>query len=439
MALSLAALFLAPLLTMLVIGFLLFHENQGPFEIDEQVEARLLSDVERWDDPDWTAELSDWLAEEHVDIVLVEDGQEIFRTSDEPLEGTSDNARRVRRIEVPDSDPPRFVYIYSDPLDGPPEELREWFVPVALIGALLLALGGIAWFLRRSIIDPLTATSDAARRVAAGELDISLPSSRVREVADLNEAFMAMSEALKASLERQASLEQERRMFISAIVHDLRTPLFSLRGSLEGLATGVADSPEKRTRYIAVAQDKAAALERLIADLFAFTRLEYLEETPDRTPIQLASFLPGIAEGLRPRADAKGVRLTLDTPASPLTIDADAHMLTRAIENLLDNALRHTPEGGTVQLAWRRTGTQTEIAVSDTGPGIPEQDLPHIFDPLYRGETSRNRKTGGAGLGLTIARRIVAAHDGQLTARNDPTGATFIITLPAQDGDVASS
>lgn len=433
LGLALLAIFLAPMLTMGVIGFLLFHENNGPAEIEEQVEERLQNNADRWADPPWQSELGEWLASENADVVLVEGDQVVFRTSEDPLISTSVSSRRARQIVLPDSDPPRRAYIYTDPQSGPPEELREWFVPVALIAALLLALAGIGWFLRRSITIPLTATSEAARRVAAGELDISLPSSRVREVAELNEAFVAMSEGLRESIERQAELEGERRMLIGAIVHDLRTPLFSLRGSLEGLATGVADTPEKRDRYIAVAQDKAATLERLIADLFAFTRIEYLDESPDRGPLELASFLPGIVDGLRPHADAKGVRLNFEMPSTPVTVQGDRHMLTRAIDNLLDNALRHTPEDGTVQIAWRATGSRAEIAVSDTGPGIPEQDLPHVFDPLFRGEASRNRRTGGAGLGLTIARRIATAHGGNIAVRNASAGgAIFVITLPLQ-------
>src|SRR5690606_24340403 len=122
--------------------------------------------------------------------------------------------------------------------------------------------------------------------------------------------------------------EQERRMFVSALVHDLRTPLFSLRGSLEGLATGIAATPEKRARYIAVAQEKADALERLIADLFAFTRLEYLDEEPQRAPVDLAAFLPRLVEGMRPRAETKGVRLALDAGPARV-VSADEHLLTR--------------------------------------------------------------------------------------------------------------
>jgi signal transduction histidine kinase len=428
LALALAALFLAPILTLLVIGFIMFRPTHGPVPIEQRVEERLEENVAEWEDPAWQADLGDWLAGENVDVVLVEDGAEVYRSSAEPLAGTDDTSRFARQLDLPGN---RSATIYADQRFGPPEELRQWFVPVALIAALALALGGIAWFLRRSILEPITATSEAAGRVAAGELDISLPGSRVREVAELNAAFERMSAALRRSLGRQERMEGDRRMFISALVHDLRTPLFSLRGSLEGLATGVADTPEKRARYIAIAQEKADALERLITDLFAYTRMEYLDEAPRRAPVELAAFLPRLVEGMRPRAETKGVRLAIDSgPAR--SIPADEHLLTRALENLLDNALRHTPAGGEVRVGWRVAGDNVEIEIADTGSGMPEEDLPRIFDPLYRGEGSRSRKTGGAGLGLTVARRIVQQHGGDLSAANGPAaGAVFTATLPA--------
>ncbi len=429
LALALAALFLAPILTLLVIGFIMFRPTHGPVPIEQRVEERLQENVARWGDPAWQAELGDWLAGENVDVVLVESGTEVYRSAAEPLAGTGDTSRLARLLDLPGD---RSATIYADQRFGPPEELRQWFVPVALIAALVLALAGIAWFLRRSILDPITATSVAAGRVAAGELDIRLPGSRVREVAELNRAFEGMSAALRRSLGRQVQMEQDHRMLISALVHDLRTPLFSLRGSLEGLATGIADTPEKRSRYIAIAQEKADALERLIADLFAYTRLEMLDEEPKPSPVDLAAFLPRLIEGTRPRAETKRIRLALDHGLAR-TIQADEHLLTRAIENLLDNALRHTPEGGEVRVGWRIERERVEIEVADSGPGIPEADLPRIFDPLDGGVGSRNRGTGGAGLGLAIAKRILVAHGGDLTARNaeGDGGAVFTASLPA--------
>jgi signal transduction histidine kinase len=335
----------------------------------------------------------------------------------------------VQQLVVSDANPRRTAEIYVDSRQAGGG--LYWRVPVTAIATLLVTLGAIAWFLGRMVLRPLAATSRAARRVAVGDLEVELPPSRVREVAEVGAAFEAMGAALRESLQAQAELEQERRLAIGAVVHDLRTPLFSLRGYLEGLEEGLADTPEKRARYVAVAREKAAALERLVADLFDYTRLEYLEQAPNRQPLDLGALLRRLVDGLQPQAAAKGVALALDCPPEPCVVDGDGHLLARAVENLLDNALRHTPGGGSVRVACHAERGGAAFTVADTGPGIPAQDLPHLFTPLYRGETSRNRRTGGAGLGLTIARRILLAHGGDLTARNGAEGgAVFTGWLP---------
>ena len=148
-------------------------------------------------------------------------------------------------------------------------------------------------------------------------------------------------------------------------------------------------------------------------------------------PLDVAPFLQGMVESTRPRAGEKGISLALDGVGPSPIIQADAHLLTRAIENILDNALRHTAEGGTIRISWGEAEAGVEIVVTDSGAGFTLEDLPHLFTPLYRGEASRNRKTGGAGLGLTIAQRIVTAHGGTLTADNaEQGGARLTMTLP---------
>ena len=435
LSLALAALFLAPLLILMVIGVFVFRDQQGPWALHQETRDRLIEDAGQWEDPKWQATTGAELARDGADVILLVDGKEIFQTRLDPLAGWEGSHREVRTIDVPGTDPPQQAHIFTTASTGPPEELREWFVPIALLTALIGTLAAIAWFLRHSIILPLTAASDAARRIAAGELDISLPASRVREVAELNRAFESMGDELRSSLRRQVAMERDRRLFISAIAHDLRTPLFSLRGSLEGLEKGIASTPEKRARYIAIAQDKAAVLERLISDLFTFTRMEYMDEAPNRTLLDIDEFLPHLVEGIRPRAETNGIHVALDAASTRVNVEADSHLLTRAVENLLDNALRHTPVGGTVRVEWSGSDSTVSISIRDTGPGIAEADLPQLFDPLYRGESSRNRKTGGAGLGLTIARRIVEAHGGTLVAANNPEGgAVFTVTLPKERG-----
>jgi len=304
-------------------------------------------------------------------------------------------------------------------------------IPLSGFAALLLTLLGVAWFLGRSVLKPLAAMSQAARQIAAGDLDFQIPASQVREVAEVRAAFQVMGDALRGSIERQADLEEERRFFVSAIAHDLRTPLFSLRGYLEGLERGLAISPEKVARYVAVCRQKSDQLDRLVSDLFAYTKAEYLEQTLRRERLELGSVLEQAVDGLQPHARAKGVEVALEGPVDRGVLEGDAHLLERAVENVLDNALRHTPTRGRIAVRCHAEPGRVTFTVADTGPGIASQDLPHLFDPLYRGDASRNPETGGVGLGLTIARRILRAHGGDLVAANGAAGgAEFTGSIP---------
>ncbi|HEX5503975.1 MAG TPA: HAMP domain-containing sensor histidine kinase, partial [Thermomicrobiales bacterium] len=407
LALALVATFLIPVCVTAGVAASQWHGGRGWWNGDTQAAQLISAGADRWDDPAWQAATRNALAPRGVDFVLYEDGREVYRSAADPLAASSGGQRTVQQVTLPGANPRRTAEIYSDARPSGPGAF--WLVPVVGFATLLATLGLIAWFLGRMVLRPLAATSRAARRIAVGDLDVALPPSRVREVAEVGAAFEAMGAALRESLGAQAALEQERRLTIGAVAHDLRTPLFALRGYLEGLAEGIADTPEQRARYLALARDKAAALERLIADLFAYTRLEYLEQAPNRQPLDFAALLRRLVDGLRPQAEAKGITLTLDAPPTPCLVDGDAHLLTRAVENLLDNALRHTPSGGAVRVACRADPAGVTFTVADTGPGIPARDLPHLFTPLYRGETSRNRRTGGAGLGLAIARRSLLA------------------------------
>ncbi len=324
---------------------------------------------------------------------------------------------------------------FTRPAAGSP---TPWLWPLAAVGAIGLVLAVVVWLLGRSVLRPLAAMNRAVEGIAGGDLEVRLPPSRAREVAAVGAALEGMSAALRESLQRQSALEEERRLieeerglFIGAIVHDLRTPLFMLRGYLKGLESGVAATPEKWAHYVAACRAKADALERLIADLFEYTRLEYLEQATECAPLELGALLREAVEGVQPLAEARGVALALDAPAEPCLLTGDGQLLARVVGNLLDNALRHTPVGGRISVRWRHEDPALIFTVADSGPGIAAHDLPHVFTPLYRGETSRNRQTGGAGLGLTIARRIMQAHGGALTAANGAGGgAVFTATLP---------
>jgi signal transduction histidine kinase len=194
-----------------------------------------------------------------------------------------------------------------------------------------------------------------------------------------------------------------------------------------------------------VCRQKADQLDRLVADLFAYTRAEYLEQSLQPEALELGALLRRALEGAHTQAQAKGITLELNGARAECLAVGDAHLLERAVENLLDNALRYTPADGTIGVGWRQERDRVVFTVADTGPGIAPQDLPHLFEPLYRGESSRNRQTGGAGLGLAIARRVLRAHGGDLVAANRPGGgAEFTGWLPphaagpgAEEADLA--
>jgi signal transduction histidine kinase len=235
-----------------------------------------------------------------------------------------------------------------------------------------------------------------------------------------------MDESLHAAAERDLRREEERRFLISSIAHDLRTPLFLLRGHLEALARGVGDARSNLRR----AETGGRLLDRLVGDLFAFSTLEYRGARPARENVDLADLFRQTAVGFGARAAEKDVAITADGPE--VTTLADEQFLSRVVSNLLDNAVRHVPAGGDVELRWACSNGSIGFTVWNSGDSIPAQDLPRLFEPMFRSDRSRNSETGGAGLGLAIARHLIEAHGGTLVAENPPAGgARFAATLPA--------
>ena len=258
-----------------------------------------------------------------------------------------------------------------------------WTVPlIAGMVTLALTVAAAGAFLGRHVVRPLTAIIQATRTVPYGEADLRLPATRVGEVNAVATALQSMSDNLRAALGQQAETEEQRRQFIGAIAHDLRTPLFTLRAYLDGLSDGLATSPQKTSQYLQTCRTSADALDRLITDLFSYARMEYLGQSPRRDRVDLGTVLRTAAQAHQPKADAKHITLTVTAPAAPCTVTADEHLLSRVLGNLIDIALRHTPEHGHIDLRCARTDNETVFTVTDTGPGIAPADLPHLFAPL---------------------------------------------------------
>lgn len=372
------------------------------------------TDISRWSDPDWQTWVEQSITESHSGIVLLDaQDREMYRFN---LSGSESTVQR--ELSIMEQGQLRGKALFYAPKQT--SELATTFAIIAGIVAILF----IGFQMGRVVVRPLEAMSAAARRIAGGDLDFQLPESTVMEVADVRAAFQAMGAGLRESLIRQSELEEERRFFISSIAHDLRTPLFALRGFLTRLERG--SNPEKAARYAAICSKKAEQLDRLVSDLFSYGQMSSLEQLLRPKPMDIGSLFEDILIDYLPHAREKGIKLTFEASGESHELQGDAHLLRRAIGNLIENALRYTPTNGSIKIHLRMEQTRTHFTIEDNGPGIPEKQLSHIFDAFYRGDDSRNPANGGTGLGLTIARRIIRAHNGDLTAGNRSQGGAVI-------------
>jgi signal transduction histidine kinase len=292
-------------------------------------------------------------------------------------------------------------------------------------GLLALALAVLAGviLLRRWVVAPLARLAADAERIAGGELDVAPVNSRTREVAEVGAALRGMADGLRGALAEQHAAETQRRFLLSAIAHDLRTPLFTLRGSLEAIEHGIGDADHLRR-----ARDKATLLDRLVGDLFTFSRLEYAEPELAHDSLDALALAHEAADTVDPR-----IRVVAGEGA--IALDGDHPALLRVLVNLLDNAVRHARSE--VALRVRAEGGDVLFEVKDDGQGIAPDDLPQLFEPLFRADRTRNSATGGAGLGLAIVQRLTAAHGGSVHAENRPEGgALFVVRVPRRASDV---
>jgi signal transduction histidine kinase len=300
---------------------------------------------------------------------------------------------------------------------------------------LLIFASGMAmvlgYFLSSAITNRLNLLKDAAEQLAGGNLHTRVPSNGQDEVATLARTFNQMAEQLEAVDKKQRELEHLRADLIAWVGHDLQTPLASMRAILEALEDGVVDDPQTVKRYLNTAQRNVRSLSVLIDDLFQMAQLDTGGMPLDRAESSLSDLISDTLESFSELAQRQGVNLTGSVALEVDPVTMDTQRIGRVLNNLVGNALRHTPAEGRVEVHARRTDLGVEVSVSDTGEGIRTEDLPHVFDSFYRGDKSRSRSTGGAGLGLAISKGIVQAHGGEIKVQSEAgQGSLFIFTLP---------
>jgi signal transduction histidine kinase len=306
---------------------------------------------------------------------------------------------------------------------------------LVLLGLLLAFSAAIsvcfAILISQTVVGAVRSLVGAARRMAAGDLAVRVAPTGGPELAELADAFNTMADRLAAAEAQRAEGEGARRGLVAAVSHDLRTPLASIRAMIEAINDGVVSDSATIQRYLRGIQAEVGHLSGLIDDLFEIARLDAGALDLHLSAGSIHDVLSDALESLRPQANAHGVELGGQVAAELPPVLLDESRILRVIYNLVDNAVRHTPAGGSVLLGVEELPSSVRIDVIDSGEGIANDDLTRIFDRFYRGEKSRSRGAGGAGLGLAIARGIVEAHGGQLWAENRAgVGARFSFTLP---------
>ena len=260
------------------------------------------------------------------------------------------------------------------------------------------------------------------------------------EIGQLAEAFNQMADTIVANMEELRRIDDLRRELVANVSHDLRSPLASIQGYLETIIIKEKDlSPEERQKYLQIILNNTTMLSRLVGELFELSKLEAKQIKPKFEAFSIADLTQDVVMKFRPLADDSRIQIEAVLPESLPLVVADIALVERALSNLIDNALRYTQENGAVKVELKQQGDRVGVIVSDTGKGIPEDELPHIFERFYRIEKSRSRGYSGAGLGLAIAEKILEIHDSQIQVRSVvDRGTTFSFFLGSRPGAGAS-
>ncbi len=325
---------------------------------------------------------------------------------------------------------------------GPASGANLWSLPesrgvLLILPFAVIVSGGAGLFLVRLLARRLNALERVTDRITGGVLPTADDDRGRDEIERLEDRFNRMADRVVAARTGLEETDRQRRRLLADISHELATPLTSIRGYVETLLDpGVTTTVEERKGYLEDVLAESKRLEAMINELFDLARLEAGATPLQRVRLDWAELCRNTARRLEPRFRAAGLTLAWMGEPEPVWLHADGRRLEEVAENLLANAIRYVPSGGTVTLSMERatttSGKRLRFTVADDGPGIPEADLPHVFERFYRAESVR--ATGGTGLGLAIVNEIVRQHGGEVRAqRRDPRGAEFVVELPADE------
>ena len=324
-------------------------------------------------------------------------------------------------------------YLYQMGNDHP---MVQSFAFAGVVSILLFVLLGIVLFtlcflfLQRRTARDIETLAQAVKQISAGDFNTDISISGEGEIAHIAESIRMMEEELSRHIEIEKSNEQSKTDLITNIAHDLRTPLTSILGYLDLIKNNQSVNEEMKFHYLEIVYNKALRLQKLIEELFGFTKLSYGKMNMKLITLDLVQLLSQLLEETYPSFEKNNLACDFSSNVKSLYIDGDGDLLFRLFDNLISNAIKYGAEGKMIKIRLRKERDFVRVTVLNFGYMIPEKEIPLLFDKFYRVESSRSLSTGGTGLGLAIVKNIAEMHHGYVEAKSDLSGTRFIVTLP---------
>lgn len=324
-----------------------------------------------------------------------------------------------------------FIVVNTDALTPHFQKILTQMLGVIIL-ILIATSAGLCTWTYRGVITPLHQLRTATQNIKEGNLDFTVERSGVDEIGDLCEDFEEMRQRLKESTEEKLVFDKENKELISNISHDLKTPMTAIKGYVEGIMDGVADTPEKMDRYIRTIYTKTNEMDRLINELTLYSKIDTNRIPYTFNKIDISDYFEDCVEEITAELESSGVSLMYFNYLEEKSIViADAEQIKRVINNIISNSLKYMDKPKRViNIRLRDVGDFIQIEIEDNGKGISQKDLAYIFDRFYRADASRNSSKGGSGIGLSIVKKIMEDHGGQVWATSkEGTGTTMYLAL----------
>lgn len=344
----------------------------------------------------------------------------------------------IKQLDFTDENSNRYsVFIVTSLKQGIPE-IKLFVAQVAIAVLAILILTGVllSIWVYRSMLRPLNRLKLATNNIKNGNMDFEIPHNTKDEIGELFNDFEEMRVILKKTSEEKLASDAEEKELIRNISHDLKTPLTAIKGYVEGILDGVADTPQKQEKYLRTIANKASDMSKLIDELTIYSRLDANRVPYSFTKLNLKGYFDDCCEEIRTELEASGFDLDYNCYAGDnVTIVADPEQLKRVINNIISNSVKYMADRkGHISIAVYDEGEYAHIVMSDNGKGIACKDLPHIFERFYRTDSSRNSKQGGSGIGLAIVKKIMEDHKGKIWVESvEGEGTTLHLNLHKYD------